>query len=100
MRNWRNDKVLSDAEKNLKSQTNEIKLELKIRKKAIENNSFPSEAVIEEFLKVPKYPEVSVNWIQPDINAFIVGKIKIISYHCILNYYTIYIKYFIAICID
>lgn len=67
---------MSAAEKNLKSQTNQIKLELKIRNKAIKNDSFPSEAVIEEFLKVPKYPEVSVNWIQPDMNAFIVCKIK------------------------
>lgn len=76
MRHWKDDKVLSAAEKDLKLQSNEIKLELKIRKKAMENESFPSEAVIEEFLKVPEYLEVSVNWIQPDMNAFIVCKIK------------------------
>lgn len=57
----------------IKSQTNEIKLELKIRNKAIENESFPSEDIIEEFLKVPNYPKVSAKWILPDINAFIVG---------------------------
>lgn len=67
--------MLSAAEKDIKSQTNEIKLELKIRSKAIKNKSFPSEAIIEEFLKVPKYPEVSAKWTQPDINAFIVGVI-------------------------
>lgn len=77
MRHWKNDKVLSTAEKNLKLQSNEVKLELKIRKKAMKNDSFPSEAVIEEFLKVPKYQEVSVNWILPDINAFVVCKIKL-----------------------
>lgn len=56
----------------IKSQTNEIKLELKIRNKALENKNFPSEAVIEEFLKIPNYPEVSAKWIRPDINSFIV----------------------------
>lgn len=76
MRHWKNDKVLSAAEKDVKLQSNEIKLELKIRKKAMENEGFPSEAIIKEFLKVPKYPEVSVNWSQPDMNAFIVCKIK------------------------
>lgn len=58
---------------NIKSQTNEIKLELKIRNKALENKNFPSEAVIEEFLKVPKCPKVSPNWVLPDINSFVVS---------------------------
>lgn len=73
MRHWRNNINLNSAEKDIKSQTNEVKLELKIRRKALQNKNFPSEAVIEEFLKVPKYPEVSPKWTQPDINAFIVG---------------------------
>jgi len=73
LRHWRNDPVLNSAAMDIKSQTNEIKLELKIRNKAIENKSFPSEAVIEEFLKVPNYPEMSAKWILPDINSFIVG---------------------------
>ncbi|XP_060873561.1 flap endonuclease GEN [Metopolophium dirhodum] len=71
LRHWRNDPVLNSAAMDIKSQTNEIKLELKIRNKAIENKSFPSEAVIEEFLKVPNYPEVSAKWNLPDINSFI-----------------------------
>jgi len=73
LRHWRNDPVLNSAAMDIKSQTNEIKLELKIRNKAIENKSFPCEAVIEEFLKAPNYPEVSAKWILPDINSFIVG---------------------------
>lgn len=58
---------------NIKSQTNEIKLELKIRNKALENKNFPSEAVIEEFLKAPKCQEVSAKWVLPDINSFVVS---------------------------
>lgn len=57
----------------IKSQTNDIKLELKIRNKALENKNFPSEAVIEEFLKVSKCPEVSTKWVLPDINSFVVS---------------------------
>lgn len=71
LRHWRSDTVLNSANMDIKSQTNEIKLELKIRNKAIENESFPSEDIIEEFLKVPNYPKVSAKWILPDINAFI-----------------------------
>ncbi|XP_026806893.1 flap endonuclease GEN [Rhopalosiphum maidis] len=71
LRHWRSDTVLNSATMDIKSQTNEIKLELKIRNKAIENKSFPSEEIIEEFLKVPNYPKVSAKWILPDINAFI-----------------------------
>lgn len=82
MRRWRNDVVLNSAAMNIKSQTNEIKLELKIRNKALENKSFPSEAVIEEFLKVPNYPEVSPKWILPNINKFIVS----INYEQLNNY--------------
>lgn len=73
MRNWRNNTILNSSDKNIKSNDNVIKLELKIRNKALENKNFPCEAVIEEFLKVPKYPEVVVKWSLPDINAFIVG---------------------------
>lgn len=72
IRHWRSNTVLNAAEKCIKSQTNDVKLELKIRNKAIENKSFPSETVIEEFLKEIKYPEVSAKWILPDMNAFIV----------------------------
>lgn len=64
--------VLNAAEKDTKLQTNEIKLELKIRNKAIDNKSFPSEEVIKEFLIEPEYSEVSVKWILPNMNAFIV----------------------------
>ncbi|VVC30028.1 Hypothetical protein CINCED_3A001523 [Cinara cedri] len=71
MRHWRNNLVLNAAEKDIKSQTNFLKLELKIRKKAIENQSFPSEAVIDEFLIVPPYPEVTAKWVLPDINSFV-----------------------------
>jgi len=96
LRHWRNDPVLNSAAMDIKSQSDEIKLELKIRNKAIENKSFPSESVIEEFLKVPNYPEVSAKWILPDINSFIVGinykKIKKYKLHrfilneiCIFN---------------
>lgn len=76
MRHWRNDLVLNAAEKNIKYQTNEIKLELKIRNKAIENKSFPSETVIAEFLTVPQYPEVTAKWVLPDINSFIVSRYR------------------------
>ncbi|XP_060835112.1 flap endonuclease GEN [Rhopalosiphum padi] len=71
LRHWRSDTVLNSATMDIKLQTNETKLELKIRNKAIENKSFPSEEIIEEFLKVPNYPKVSAKWILPDINAFI-----------------------------
>lgn len=63
-----------------------MKLELKIRKKALENKSFPSEEIIEEFLKVPEYSEVSGKWIQPDIDAFIVGLFSIIDIDIMANY--------------
>lgn len=76
MRHWRNDLVLNAAEKDIKSQTNEIKLEVKIRNKAIENKSFPSENVITEFLTVPQYPEVTAKWDLPDINSFIVSRYR------------------------
>lgn len=84
--------ALDEAEKNIKSQTNEMKLELKIRKKALENKSFPSEEVIEEFLKVPKYleSEVSAKWLLPDINAFIVGLFLIINTNIMANYFNNY----------
>lgn len=89
MRHWRNNTILNAAENNIKSQTNDIKLELKIRNKAIKNKNFPSEELIEEFLKVPKYPEVRTKWILPDINAFIVGinlkNIYILRYIHMLN---------------
>ncbi|XP_025200193.1 flap endonuclease GEN isoform X2 [Melanaphis sacchari] len=71
LRQWKNDTVLNSVVMDIKSQTNEIKLELKIRNKAMENKNFPSEEIIEEFLKEPNYPKVSAKWILPDINAFI-----------------------------
>lgn len=74
IRHWRNDLILNAAEKDIKSQTNEVKLELKIRNKALENINFPSEAVIDEFLTVPQYPEVTAKWDLPNINSFIVSR--------------------------
>lgn len=75
-----------------------MKLELKIRNKAVEDKSFPSEAVIEEFLKEVKYPEVSAKWSLPDINAFIVR----IHFKNITNIYIFNknIKYFLEFCFD
>lgn len=73
---------------NIKSQTNEIKLELKIRNKALENKNFPSEAIIEEFLKVPKCPEVSAKWTLPNINAFVVG-VPLFLVYVLLNTVTL-----------
>lgn len=64
---------MNAAERDIKSQTNDIKLELKIRNKAIKNQNFPSEAIIEEFLNEPNYPDVSTKWIQPNIDSFIVN---------------------------
>lgn len=65
--------MLNAAEKDIKSQTNDIKLEIKIRNKAIKNQDFPSNDLIEEFLNTPKCPEVVVKWMLPDINAFVVS---------------------------
>lgn len=87
LRHWTNDNVLNDAEKDIKLQTNEIKLELNIRNKALQNKCFPSEAIIAEFLKEPKCPEVYAKWILPDINSFIVSIEhikKLILYYFIL----------------
>lgn len=73
LRNWRNNKYSNSNENNFNnSQGNETILELKIKNKALENKNFPSEAIIEEFLKVPTCPEVIVKWTLPNIEDFVV----------------------------
>ncbi|XP_050525670.1 flap endonuclease GEN-like isoform X1 [Daktulosphaira vitifoliae] len=71
LRYWRNDIVLNAVERDIKSQSDDIKLEIKIRSKALKNENFPSEDVIEEFLNTPRCPDVDPKWVLPDINTFI-----------------------------
>lgn len=73
LRFWRNDIVLNAAEKDIKYQSADIKLEIKIRSKALENENFPSEDVIGEFLNTPQCPDIDPQWVLPDINTFIVS---------------------------
>ncbi|XP_061392521.1 flap endonuclease GEN [Musca vetustissima] len=49
-----------------------IKAELTLRKKALADPTFPSEAIIEEFLKQPKaIPKLDLRWRQPNMVKFI-----------------------------
>lgn len=49
-----------------------IKAELILRKKALSDPSFPSEAIIEEFLRQPKeIPKLDLRWRQPNMVKFI-----------------------------
>lgn len=57
-----------------------IKSELMIRKKAMLNPTFPSEAVIDEFLKRPvSLPELNLQWKQPNVVKFLVNIFYIVQ---------------------
>jgi flap endonuclease GEN len=47
--------------------------ELKMRRKALQDVNFPSQALVDEFLHRQPVPELDLNWKQPDIVSFIVS---------------------------
>jgi hypothetical protein len=44
-----------------------------MRRKALQNGNFPSQALVDEFLHRQPLPELDLNWKQPDIFSFIVS---------------------------
>uniref|UniRef100_A0A1I8PG70 Flap endonuclease GEN n=1 Tax=Stomoxys calcitrans TaxID=35570 RepID=A0A1I8PG70_STOCA len=59
-----------------------IKAELVLRKKALADASFPSEEIIEEFLKQPdKVPDLELSWRQPNMVKFIKQVGHLLQWH-------------------
>jgi flap endonuclease GEN len=50
-----------------------ITAELTMRRKALQDENFPSQALMDEFLHRQPLPELDFNWKQPDIVSFIVS---------------------------
>ncbi|RZF32307.1 hypothetical protein LSTR_LSTR001771 [Laodelphax striatellus] len=75
LREWRNDPYYKNLESKSSSQlTPEQRLELNIRKKALQDPDFPSQEIIEEFLNPVGENSVTVTewkWSKPDLPAFI-----------------------------
>jgi hypothetical protein len=44
-----------------------------MRRKALQDGNFPSQALVDEFLHRQPVPELDLNWKQPDIVSFIVS---------------------------
>jgi hypothetical protein len=44
-----------------------------MRKKALQNEDFPSQAMVDEFLHSQPLPKIEFSWKQPDIASFIVS---------------------------
>jgi hypothetical protein len=44
-----------------------------MRKKALQNEDFPSQAIVDEFLHRQPLPKLDFSWKQPDIVRFIVS---------------------------
>lgn len=56
-----------------KNQRLSIKSELLLRQKALKNDDFPSQAIIDEFLCRPvSLPKLDLNWRQPNLIKFLV----------------------------
>jgi hypothetical protein len=47
--------------------------ELKMREKALQNEDFPSQAMMDEFLHRQPLPKLDFTWKQPEIVSFIVS---------------------------
>jgi flap endonuclease GEN len=51
--------------------------ELTMRRKALQDGNFPSQALVDEFLHRQPVPELDLSWKQPDIVSFIVSKLLV-----------------------
>lgn len=49
-----------------------IKTELQIRKKAMADEKFPSQEIINEFLQDPGPVSLQLDWCQPNLSKFVV----------------------------
>lgn len=67
-----------------------IKTELQIRKKAISNEDFPPEDIIDEFMRKSNNPKaMNLEWCQPNIIKFIVSiKYSILLLISKLNFFS------------
>lgn len=78
--------ILPNREKRLA-----IKSELQIRKRAMVDEEFPSQKIIDEFLNRPvTLPKLDLNWKQPSVVKFLV-RLHLVTRPCITRYncYTI-----------
>jgi hypothetical protein len=66
-----------------------------MRKKALQNEDFPSQAMIDEFLHRQPLPEADFMWKQPDIVSFIVSVNSLTFWHRSITFkfqHTMYVK--------
>lgn len=66
-------KAKKPNERNFREQRLNIKAELQIRKKALMDENFPSQEIIDEFFQPPiGMADLDLNWNQPNVVKFVV----------------------------